>query len=146
VRFGGAQEIRFQTGSTAGTLVFTVEAGKWSERKTVVIGPEPVGISASRVVRGTSSVEVTLSGYDNTRSASQLTYTFYDARGNPVQPGAIRVDGSAAFRQYFETSGLGGAFLLRAVFPVSGDAGGIESVEAEVASSAGTARTGRIRF
>ena len=145
-RFGAQASIDFQTGTTAGTLVFTLDVAGIAESRTVTVVPAPVAVVSTRAVRTQGSVEVTVTGFDNTRAISQLTFTFYDRSGTPVAPGAIRVDPAAAFRQYFDGSGLGGAFLLRAVFPVTGDGGQIETVEAEFTNPAGAGRTARVPF
>ena len=144
VRFGAHPYLDFQTGSTAGTVVFTLDAPGFRERATVAIAPAPAAATSARASRAASSVEVVITGLDNTRTASQVTFTFYGKNGVTLPPGAIPVDCAPVFRQYFDKSGLGGVFLLRAVFPVSGDAGQIESVEAEITNSAGTGRTARL--
>lgn len=145
-RFGTAAYAEFQTGSTAGTLAFTVEAGDHRERRTVTIVPAPVGIGSMRAVHGASSLEVTINGFDNTRGISQITFTFFDVSGATVAPGAIRVDVAEAFRRYFAEGGSGGTFLLRAVFPVTGGGERIQTVQAELANPAGTARAGPASF
>ena len=146
VRFGDRTAVDFQTGGTAGTLVFTAAAGAWQERATVTVAPAVPVVSSSRTLRAASSLEVVIGGLDNTRSAAQLAFTFYDLDGKVINPGAIRVDAGPAFRQYFDSSGLGGAFLLRAVFPVTGAITRIGAVEVEIANAPGAARTGRLPF
>jgi hypothetical protein len=136
----------FQTGTTAGTLAFTVVLGANSDRKTVTIAPDAVNLTASQGVRSAGNVEVRLTGFDNTRSVSRLTYTFFDAAGNAIPPGALAVDSAADFARFFPGSDAGGNFELRAVFPVTGDASKIAAFEAQIANSAGTAQTGRIMF
>jgi hypothetical protein len=61
-------------------------------------------------------------------------------------PGTIHADATAAFRQLFETSDLGGAFLLRAVFPLTGDASRIAAFEAVIGNSQGAAVATRASF
>jgi hypothetical protein len=85
-------------------------------------------------------------GFDNTRTAGPLTFTFFDLAGNAVAPGAIRADATASFASYFQSSGLGGVFLLRAVFPVTGDPSQVGAFQAQIGNSAGTAPTARIVF
>ena len=74
-----------------------------------------------------------------------VAYTFYDTAGNALA-GTIAVDNSRDFAAFFAGSNAGGNFLLRAVFPVSGDASRIAAFEAQMTNSAGTATTGRVRF
>jgi hypothetical protein len=75
-----------------------------------------------------------------------LTFTFYDAAGNVIAPGAIVADAEKEFAGYFAGSGLGGIFLLRAVFPVNGNTSGVVACETKLVNSAGTATTQRTVF
>jgi len=142
--FGSANSIPFQTGTTAGTLTVTVELGANQVQQSITILPAVVGVSAVQGVRSSGSVEVDLTGFDNTRTAGALTFTFFDANGNElVAP--IQADGSSDFAAYFQTS-AGGTFELKAVFPVAGDTSQIAAFQAVVANSAGNATTARTNF
>jgi hypothetical protein len=136
----------FQTGTTAGVLTFTAQIGGMSDQQSVTIAPAAPGISATQAVRTGGGLAISIAGFDNTRSLGALSFTFYDGAGNPIPPGAIRADAAADFSRYFAGSDLGGVFLLRAVFPVTGDAGGVASCEATLANSAGTVKTPRTSF
>ena len=144
--FGERASAAFQTGTTAGTLVFSVTLGSAGDQQSVEIAPGPVGVSAVAAVRTPAGVEVRVSGFDNTRTAGPLAFTFFDRAGAPIPPGAVRADGSAEFGRYFQQSEAGGTFLLRAAFPVTGDAAFIDAVEVELTNSAGTARSTRTKF
>jgi len=81
--------------------------------------------------------------------AAKLTRKFmtaYDATGNPIAPGAIRTDATADFAQYFAGSSLGGVFLLRAEFPVTGNSALVASCETTLVNSAGSSKTQRTSF
>ena len=136
----------FQTGTSAGVLVFTVQIGGYSGQQSVTIAAAPPGITTAQAVRSTGTLAVSITGFDNTRSLGALSFTFYDAAGNPIAPGAIRTDATADFAQYFAGSGLGGVFLLRAEFPVTGNAAMVASCEATLANSAGSSKTQRTSF
>jgi hypothetical protein len=97
-------------------------------------------------VRSAGTLAVSITGFDNTRSLGALSFTFYDAVGNPIAPGAIGTDATADFAHYFAGSGLGGVFLLRAEFPVTGDPNMVASCEASLTNSAGTSKTQRTSF
>jgi hypothetical protein len=142
-RFGGAREAIFQTGATAGTVHFSLELN--GQRRTVSLTLPAAVVRAEEVSanRRTSSIEVQIHGLDNTRSASTLTFSFYDQNGYIVGT-AIQADAAEAFRRYFATANSGGLFALRALFPVIGDAGLVRGVEIEILNSSGAARTGRI--
>ena len=101
VRFANGLTAPFQTGTTAGALVFTVQLGGSTDRQTIAIPPAAVGVTAAQAVRQTGSIEAQVTGFDNTRSAAALTFTFFDAAGNALAPGAIQADASAAFASLF---------------------------------------------
>jgi hypothetical protein len=144
--FGGQPTAPFQTGTTAGTLVFAVQLGNATAQQTVVIAPAPVAVAAAAGARSSGSITLTVTGYDNTRTAGPLTFTFLDASGNPVMPGAIQANAAAAFTSYFQASTLGGTFQLKAVFPVTGDPSAVSSFEVGFSNSAGTSVTARTEF
>jgi hypothetical protein len=97
-------------------------------------------------LRSGSQIEVQIVGYDNVRTVSRMTFTLYDARDAALAPGPIKVDLAPDFRRYFETTAVGGAFALRAVFPVTGKVSDIVSLEVETANSAGPTRSARVRL
>ena len=136
--------VNFRTGTTAGTIAIAVELGGVTERKTVVVPPAPVNLGEAAAVRSAGAIEVRLTGFDNTRTGGAIVYTFYDTVGNALP--AISVDNTADFARYFAESDAGGAFVLRSVFPVSGDASQIVEFAAQMSNSAGSTATGRIRF
>jgi len=144
--FGSQLTAPFQTGTTAGALAIAVQLGNAADRQTVVIAPAPVAVSAATGARASGSITLTVTGYDNTRTAGPLTFTFFDASGNPVMPGAIQANGAAAFANYFQASTLGGTFQLKAVFPVTGDSSAVGSFEVGFSNSAGSSATARTQF
>jgi hypothetical protein len=133
----------FQTGTTAGTLVFTVSLGGVSSRQTITIPLAPVTIAGVQSVRSATGIELRVTGFDNTRAAGAITYTFFDSAGNMIAPGTIPVDSTAEFARFFQSSDAGGNFLLRAAFPVTGDATRIASFETTFTSPAGTTTSAR---
>jgi hypothetical protein len=144
--FGSQLTAPFQTGTTAGALVFTVQLGGVTAQQTITILPATVGIASVQGVRSAAGIEVQVTGFDNTRTAGPLTFTFFDATGNAVAPGAVRTDATARFASYFQNSGLGGVFLLTAVFPVTGNPAQIGTFQVQIANSVGTAQTARTAF
>jgi hypothetical protein len=144
-RFGGRDDINFQTGTTAGTLVFTARLGDVTEQLIAPVAPAPVGFDSVEASRSGSQIEVHIVGYDNVRTVSQMTFTFYDARDAALAPDPIKVDLASKFRDYFAIT-PGGAFALRVVFPVTGKVSDIVSLEVETANSAGPTRSERVRL
>jgi hypothetical protein len=143
--FGDRAAVAIQTGTTAGALVLTVELGGVTDQQTVIIDPAAVIITSVLAVRPGGAIEIAVAGFDNTRTAGALTFTFFDAAGSAVPPGALRVDAAAVFAGYFATSD-GGVFSLKAAFPVTGDASLITGVEVQIANSIGATRTSRVSF
>jgi hypothetical protein len=143
--FAGWPEMPFQTGTTAGSILLTVELGEQTAEATLTLPPLPVVFNSLRGTRATGSVELRLTGFDNSRSTSQVVFTFFDESGGPIAPGRIVVDVAREFRLYFDSSLLGGIFELRAAFPVTGDAASIAEVEVEITNAVGVARTARVR-
>ena len=56
-------EMTFQTGTTAGTIVFTAEVGGWTATASVDIAPERVHIDKVRAVKNGSMLEVEITGF-----------------------------------------------------------------------------------
>jgi hypothetical protein len=141
----GPNEIVFQAGTTAGTLTLTVESGGYTDETSLVVEPEPVRIDNTSVSRDGAMLAVQVAGFDNTRTVSDLHFTFYDAKGNALG-GPIKAEAAGAFARWWESSDLGGVFSLKAIFPVAGDASKVSSVEVQATNAAGTAKTGRLSF
>ncbi|HEV2444449.1 MAG TPA: choice-of-anchor D domain-containing protein [Candidatus Sulfopaludibacter sp.] len=139
-----APAMPFQTGTTAGTLVFTATLGSSSASQSVVIAPAAAALSGAQASRSNASLTVQLTGFDNTRTAGPLSFTFYDRSGNTIPPSPIQA--SADFADFFQTSNLGGLFLLKAVFPVYGDPAQVAAFDVQMTNSAGVASTGRTNF
>lgn len=133
----------FQTGTTAGTIVFSVALGGAADSLAVQIPGAPPTIAQIAGARIASGIEARMTGWDNTHSLSQAVFTFYDGAGSPIAPGSIRVDVTADFSRYFAASGAGGAFTLRADFPVTGDAAQVAAFEVSLAGHGGTVKSPR---
>lgn len=142
-RFGDRDSIAFQTGTTAGSILFTARLGGVTHQATVTIPPAPVGVETARATRTLNGVEAYVQGFDNTRSITDIGFTFETSAG--TQP-TLRIDASKEFQKYFESSPVGGAFLLRAAFPVTGNPTQITAVEIEIRNSAGLTRIQRLGF
>jgi hypothetical protein len=139
-------DIVFQTGTTAGSIVFTVLVGTQTLQATTIVAASRPGIDKVNVTRGSNILQVDITGFDNTRSASTLDFTFYDRTGAVIAGTPVRADASNAFKQYFQQSTVGGMFTLRATFPTTGDVSQISGLEVSAANSAGTANSARTSF
>ena len=146
-KFNGQPGLTFQTGTTAGTITFTLTLGTGTpQQASLTIAASAITLDTAGAVRRTNDLDVSLTGFDNTYSASQLTFTFFDKNSKPVAPGAIVVDATSNFRQYFASSTTGGAFAMLASFPVSGNVAEIASFSLQIANSAGVVSTKTISF
>lgn len=145
-RFGTSDSITFQTGTTAGQILFTIQIGGYSAQATLTIAPAAVNLDQVRATRESGRVVVQLTGFDNTRTADQLSFTFYDATNRFLGSGALRVSAGTDFQKYFQSSTAGGSFNLVATFPVTGNVSTIAAVEVSVTNSTGTTQAPRATF
>jgi hypothetical protein len=158
-QFAGGPSVPFRTGTTAGTLVFTVTLGSNSPPPTTVtISPAVIGIDAAVAVRNvacdaalayctTTNIQIQIDGWDNTRSASQVVFTFFDSAGNPISPGNITYAAAAKFQEYFTGPlDIDGAFKLTVFFPVTGDSDKVVTAVVALTNSAGTVPSTKITF
>jgi len=145
--FGSLTQAQFQTGTTAGTIAFalTLTNGVQSTNQ-MVIAPGVVQLNSATAVAETGQIIISLTGFDNTHAASQLAFTFYDGGGHPIAPGTIKADASKVFSDYFSGNEGGGAFSLRAAFPVTGSSSQISSAQVQVTNPAGSVQTPSISF
>jgi hypothetical protein len=137
-RFGGQTSIQLQTGTTAGTLMFTATLGAETETASYQLAADAVYIDSTRTSSVDGALRISITGYDNTRSVSQVSFTFRDRSGRALG-GAIRADVTQVFQQFFQNPELGGQFVLRADFPITGDITQIGSVDIDLTNSAGLA-------
>jgi hypothetical protein len=140
--FGAADCATLTTGTTAGTVTLSLAlqyAPPVSPQSYVINAAAPVIVSSSKVFTANSAV-LTIQGYDNTRSISSISFTFHTASGGVVSPGTMTVDVTKDFASYFQSnSQIGGSFVLKATFPVTGDISQIASVTTSLTNSAGSA-------
>jgi hypothetical protein len=145
--FGTTNSIAFQTGTTAGTITFTLTLGAVTAIQTLTIAPAEADITSGQAQRTSGGLDVQFQGFDNTQSASTVTFTFLDVSGAVLSGGAIAVDAAADFLLFFASSDEGGLFALDAFFPVTvGTPSQVDSVEVQVANAAGTTPTTRLYF
>jgi hypothetical protein len=136
--YNGQSAITFQTGTTAGTITFSVAfPDTTTYTQSFTITPETVKISSVEANRESPNLLVTVTGFDNTYSASQFSFTFSDTTGKTIGT-PITVNEAANFQTLFFTNNTeGGIFSLQASFPVTGDVTQVGSVSVAVTNSAG---------
>jgi hypothetical protein len=159
---GGVTDLSFQTGATAGTITFTLTLNGSTTpaaQASLIIAPAAVSIqTATGIIQlggvivdgepaGVTSggeVDISITGSDNTYSASQLAFTFYDSKGAVLQPGAIQVNVATDFQKYFSSTTTGGAFALLAQFQVTGEVDDVISTVVAITNSIGVTTTQQI--
>jgi hypothetical protein len=139
-------DVMFQTGTTAGQFIFRLELGAQSWQTSAVLAPGVTVLDTVRGSRTATGVVVEVAGFDNSRTASALNFRFFDSKGNALPGDPIRADATADFQRYFRDTAAGGLFLLRAAFPVAGDASLVGAVEVEMENGSGKARSSRATF
>jgi hypothetical protein len=146
---GGQPSIAFQTGATAGTITFTLAlTNEPTQQATLTIPPSLINLDDDTfsAIRLFGSLNVSFGGIDNTYSASQVAFTFYDLNNLPLPQGAMDVNAATAFQQYFSATTVGGTFQVLAEFPVTGSTALIGSVTAQITNSQGVSTTLAIPF
>lgn len=138
--YNGESAITFQTGSTAGTITFTLTFPNGAPiTQSYTIAPQTVQITSVSAVISDPNLIVTITGYDNTYSAGELSFSFNDTSGDLITATPIAVNAAAQFSAYFFTNNqAGGAFSLQATFPVTGTIADVGSVSGTITNSAGT--------
>jgi hypothetical protein len=148
ISINGQASAPFQTGTTAGTITFTLNGTPIGGDATtkVTIPPAPIAIeTASASNQRAGELDITVTGYDNTYSAGAMSFTFFDTGGN-VMGSAIAADFTSNFKSFFSGATTGSAFLMRVSFPVIGNQLSIGKVQVNLTNSAGQAQTGSLTF
>jgi hypothetical protein len=91
-------------------------------------------------------VQLQVNGWDNTRSTSQIVFSFFDSSGSAIAPGNITISAATPFEQYFAGSDLGGVFGLSALFPVTGNSDLVVAAVVQLTNSAGAVQSAQITF
>ncbi len=141
-QYNSQSAIAFQTGTTAGTLSFTVNFPNTAAYTQTFSIPAAIPqITSVTAVASNPNLIITVAGYDNTYSAGSLNFTFYDTSGKAYPP--IAYNAAGAFQNLFfgSSNTSGGAFQLQATFPVTGDITQVGSVAVSISNSVGQANT-----
>lgn len=146
--FNGANSVTLQTGATAGSIFLSCEVKDQLIRSFLTVPPSPIQIDTARATRTASTLEVVITGFDNTRTVGGGVYfTFYGRDGLALPEGAYsKGDLAAAFKALFAQSVAGGVFEVKATFPISGDPSAISGVEVQIANTLASTKTERIKI
>ena len=148
------QTTAFSTGTTAGKITFTVDAGalgvSGNVTTTATIAAAPVAVVQASVANLTADITVGMTGYDNTYSIGAITFTFFDRSGKPLGS-SIQANFSQQFQMYYQSQVRGGVsqgspFIMLASFPVTGNAGVVGSVSIQLTNAAGITTVTGLNF
>jgi hypothetical protein len=149
VTINGKSNIVFATGTTAGQITFSMDAGIYGfagDPTTIVtLAPAPIGVSSASASRKTGEVDVSITGFDNTYTAGTMTFTFYDKTGSMIGQ-AISADFTSNFLKLYQNQTAGSAFVMGLGFSVTGDATLVASVDVSLKNAAGTVKAARLNF
>ncbi len=139
--------IVFSTGTTAGTITFTVDSGIYglsgSPSTSVTTAPAPVALASSAATSRANELDVVISGFDNTYSIGGMSFAFVDRSGAAIA--TIPADFSPDFQTFFKGQ-TGSSFLMRVSFPVTGDVSQVGGVTVVLTNAAGVVTTPSLKF
>jgi hypothetical protein len=139
----------FSTGTTAGRITFTVDAGAagmaGDPTVSINLASLPIALTAASATRRVNDLDITISAFDNTYSAGAMSFAFFDRSGVALGS-SIAANFASNFQSFFQAQPTGSAFQMKVTFPVTGDATLIGGVEVTFTNSAGTSKTQRLNF
>jgi len=148
ISINGASSATFQTGTTAGTITFSLSGTQINgdATTTLTVVPAPIAIeTAAASNQRLGELDVQIVGFDNTYSAGAMSFTFFDTSGKAIgQP--IAADFTSDFKTFYSGVTTGSTFLMRVSFPVQGDPTQVAKVQITLTNSAGQAQTGSLTF
>lgn len=150
VQLSGQNSAAFQTGTTEGTITFTITtaaalAGSLPVEKFTIGGTPVIVDSTSASKERAGFLDITIAGADNTYSAGAMSFSFFDTNGNAIDS-AVSSDFTSAFKSYYSGASAGSAFQVVVSFPVVGSVAGIGSVKVTLTNAAGVTNTGSLTF
>ncbi len=144
--FDGSASAFFQTGTTAGTIHFTVVLGSRIERGELTLTPGLVVVDSASWTSTATGIRLRIDGFDNTRSVSEVSFRFFDTSNHALTSEPLRVDVKSAFSGYFADTEVGGMFALSADFPVAGDSSLLGSAKVRFVNDAGESSVYTVSF
>ncbi len=150
----GAQQVLFQVGTIAGRIQFTstfavatvdlTPSGTAPTKTAIIAASEPVIRSVTLGARTTTSIEILVSGYSNTRELSQMRFQFTGTAGSNVTTPTITTNVQSAFDGWYQGTGsrtFGSQFTASIRFDISGNPNALQSVTVVAINNQGTSAT-----
>ena len=148
ISINGQPNIVFSTGTTAGTITFTVNPGSFtlagSPSTTLTTHPAPIVLSTTGATSRANELDVVISGFDNTYSMGDMSFSFFDRSNKPIV--TMPADFTASFKVFLDGQTGGSTFLMRASFAVTGDVTQVGGVAVTLTNSAGVVNTPTLNF
>jgi hypothetical protein len=146
----GQNSATFQTGTTEGTITFTLTTaaalvGNAPVKQFTIGGTKVMIDSTSASKERTGFLDITIIGADNAYSTGAMWFSFLDTSGNAIGGGAS-ADFTSTFKTYYGGKTAGSAFRTLVSFPVTGSVASIGSVTVTLTNAAGSASTGSLTF
>jgi hypothetical protein len=139
----------FQTGTTEGTITFTITTAVTMTgdptTKLAIPGAMVMIDSTSASKQRLGNLDITITGADNTYSAGAMSFSFFDTNGKAIES-PVNTDFTSTFKSYYGGATAGSAFKVLVSFPVTGSSAGIGSVTVTMTNAAGIASTGSLTF
>ena len=150
-------QIGLQTGTVAGaiTLTFTLEAGGTALptsglSHTITIPRAAPTISAVKLVTGSNSFQVEVTGFSSPRELTEADLTFTPASGASLQTTSAVIDLTAVGKQWFQgaaSAQFGSQFVLVMPFTASqGSISSVKSVTIKLKNSTGSSQSAGAKF
>lgn len=149
-QLSGQNSATFQTGTTEGTLTFTLTteapmSGSAPVKQFTIGGSKVLIDSTTASKERAGYLDITIIGADNTYSAGAMAFSFFDTSGNAIGS-AVSADFTSTFKTYYGGQTAGSAFQTLVSFPVTGSVVAIGSVTVTLTNAAGVATTGSLTF
>ena len=148
VTINAQPNIVFSTGTTAGTLTFTIDTGIFglsgNPATSLTTPPAPLAISSTGATSRANELDVVIAGFDNTYSVGVMSFAFFDRSGAAIT--SLSADFTANFKAFFQGQTAGSSFLMRVSFPVTGDVTQVGGVNVTLSNAAGVVSTPRLNF
>jgi hypothetical protein len=146
----GQNSAVFQTGTTEGTMTFTLTTaaamtGTAPVKQFTIGGTKVLIDSTSASKERTGFLDITIVGADNTYSTGPMSFAFFDTSGNAIGSAAA-ADFSSSFKTFYGGQAAGSGFRALVSFPVTGSVASIGSVTVTLTNAAGVATTGSLAF
>ncbi|MDZ7639207.1 MAG: choice-of-anchor D domain-containing protein [Bryobacterales bacterium] len=140
---GASSELAlFQTGTASGKIRLVATLAQWEHSVQLNIRSDAPKLASGNLQRASGTLTVSVSGFDNTRSASLAVFRFFDADGRAIGTASgVEATVGDIFGAFYRSSTTGGLFAMRAAFPIQGDVNAIARVDIQLRNKLGVSQT-----